>query len=154
VSALVLGIQGSDKMQENIDGSWTNVSRLIPPDSYVDCLYLGTKNWVLTGTGVMGKTRAFGASFGANGYQKLPSGLIMQWMTAHFPKPAKSVPYNLPIAFPTEHFGCHVSLTDSVIYESSGGPDVAAKVNGLGSVLLQSNYTASGSSVRVLSFGY
>lgn len=148
-----LAVQGTDKMQENIDGSWTNTARYIPPDSYVDCTYIGTNYWLLTGTGVVGKTRVFGASFGINGYQKLPSGLIIQWITASFSGPAKSIPYNLPIAFPSQHFGCHVSLTDSAIYDSTGAPHTAGMVNGLGSVLLQSNYTASQSSVRVLSFG-
>lgn len=153
VVALALGIQGTDKMQENIDGSWTNTARYIPPDSYVDCMYIGTNYWLLTGTGVMGKTRIYGASLLGNGYQKLPSGLIMQWMTAQFSVPAKAVQFNLPIAFPTQHFGCVVSMTDSAIYENSGTPFVAGMPNGMGAVLLQSNYTASQSALRVLAFG-
>jgi phage-related tail fiber protein len=153
VTSLALGVQGSDRMQENIDGGWTSTTRSIPPDSYVDCLYIGTKYWLLTGTGVMGKTRVFGASLGVNGYQKLPSGLIIQWMTASFAGPAKSIVFNLPIAYPTQQLGCHVSLTGSAIYESIATPHTAGMVNGLGQVLLQSNYSASQSDVRVLSFG-
>jgi hypothetical protein len=89
----------------------------------------------------------------ANGYQKLPSGLIIQWMTALFSSAALSTPFNLPIAFPSKNFGCNVSMTDSTIYGSTGSPFVAGMANGLGQVVVQSNYTASQSAVRVLAFG-
>lgn len=153
ITNLSLGVQGADKMQENIDGAWTAATRSIPPDSHVDCMYIGTNYWLLTGTGVVGKTRPWASLLGASGYQKLPSGLIMQWFTANFASAFKAAAFNLPIAFPGMHFGCHVCLTDSAIYDSSGQPFVAGMPNGLGQVLLQSNYTASQSALRVLSFG-
>ncbi|APC18534.1 hypothetical protein BLL42_23515 [Pseudomonas frederiksbergensis] len=153
ITTLYLNVQGADKMQENIDSSWTAATRSIPPDSHVDCMYIGTNYWLLTGTGVVGKTRPWGCLLGTSGYQKLPSGLIMQWFTASFLSAFKAAAFNLPIAFPGMHFGCHVSLTDSAIYDSAGTPFVAGMPNGLGQVLLQSNYTASQSAVRVLAFG-
>jgi len=153
VNVLGLAIQGADKMQENIDGAWTTTTRSIPPDTYVDCLYIGTGLWLLTGPGVVGKTRPFGALLALAGYQRLPSGLIMQWFTANFVGPYKAVAFNLPIAFPSQFLGCNVSMTESAIYDSTGQPFVAGMPNGLGQVLLQSNYTASASAVRVLAFG-
>ncbi|MNY38519.1 hypothetical protein D3C86_1731530 [compost metagenome] len=77
----------------------------------------------------------------------------MQWFTAQFASAFKAAAFNLPIAFPGMHFGCHVGLTASAIYDSTGQPFVAGMPNGLGQVLLQSNYTASQSAVRVLAFG-
>lgn len=153
ITNLSLGVQGADKMQENIDGSWTATTRSIPPDTYVDCMYIGTNYWLLTGPGVVGKTRPFGALLAPFGYQRLPSGLIIQWQTANFAGAFKSIVYNLPFAFPNQNFGCNVSLTDSAIYDSGGQPFVAGMANGLGQVMLQSNYTASQSALRVLSIG-
>ncbi|WP_460052692.1 phage tail protein [Pseudomonas sp. H1_A05] len=153
-SNLALAVQGSDRMQENIDAAASASNRSIPTDSYVDCMYIGDRVWLLTGTGVSAKTRQFGALLAPNGYQRLPSGLLMQWMTANFASAFKSVLFNLPTAFPNQFFGCSVSLTDSAIYDSTGQPFVAGMPNGLGQVLLQSNYTASQSAVRVHAFGY
>lgn len=154
VSNLALAVQGADKAQENNDTASSAATRSIPPDTYVDCLYIGSGVWMLMGTGVAGKTRQFGALLAPNGYQRLPSGLLMQWMTANFASALKSVVFNLPAAFPNQFFGCSVSLTDSAIYDSTGQPFVAGMPNGLGQVLLQSNYTASQSAIRVLAFGY
>ncbi|PKH35127.1 hypothetical protein BI292_25975 [Pseudomonas sp. 43NM1] len=150
---LSLSVQGGDNMQENIDGVWSPATRAIPADSYVDCMHIGAGMWLLAGTGVVGKTRPWAFMSGESGYQKLPSGLIIQWFTAPFAQAYQAVPFNLPIAFTKGNFGCNVSLTSSAIYASGGSPHVAGMPNGLGQVLLQSNYTASQSAVRVLAFG-
>ncbi|RON56958.1 phage tail protein [Pseudomonas frederiksbergensis] len=150
---LILSTQGVDKMQESLTVLSTSVSRSIPPDTYVDITFIGNGNWLLLGTGVVAKTLPFGALMSPNGYQKLPSGLIIQWMTALFPKAALSTPFNLPTAFLNANFGCVVSMTDSTIYGSTGSPFVAGMANGLGQVVVQSNYTASQSAVRVIAFG-
>ncbi|PNB74899.1 phage tail protein [Pseudomonas sp. GW456-E7] len=153
VANLTLVTQGTDKMQESLVVAASSASRSIPPDTYIDITCIGNGIWLLMGTGVAGKTAPFGALMGVNGYQKLPSGLIVQWMTAVFSSAALNTAFNLPIAFPSMNFGCTVSLTDSVIYSSGGSPFVSGMANGLGQVLLQSNYTASQSAVRVLAFG-
>ncbi|MGF6130165.1 hypothetical protein QF019_005400 [Pseudomonas frederiksbergensis] len=151
--SLTLSTQGADRMQESLSISPSTASRSIPSDTYVDMTYVGDGAWVLLGTGVVGKTAPFGALMSPNGYQKLPSGLIIQWMTALFPKAALSTPFNLPTAFLNANFGCVVSMTDSTIYGSTGSPFVAGMANGLGQVVVQSNYTASQSAVRVIAFG-
>lgn len=153
IATLILSTQGADKMQESLSIPPSAVSRSVPPDTYLDMIFVGDGAWVLLGTGVVGKTAPFGALMSANGYQKLPSGLIIQWMTALFSSAALSTPFNLPIAFPNKNFGCNVSMTDSTIYGSTGSPFVAGMANGLGQVVVQSNYTASQSAVRVLAFG-
>ncbi len=43
----------------------------------------------------------FGASLTANGYQKLPSGLIIQWGTVSVPRNTTASPVAMPITFPT-----------------------------------------------------
>ncbi|WP_296223274.1 gp53-like domain-containing protein [Ralstonia sp. UBA689] len=52
------------------------------------------------GTAQLGYAAAFGALFGSNGYQKLPSGLIIQWGSVTTATSADS-PVTFPIAFPT-----------------------------------------------------
>lgn len=114
----------------------------------------GDNNYVIEeGASSLKYSNEFSALLSPNGYQKLPSGLIIQWMTAQFSKAALTTPFNLPIAFPNANFGCTVSQTDSTIYSPSGSPFVSGMANGLGQVVLQSNYTASQSGVRVLAFG-
>lgn len=45
-------------------------------------------------------SQEFGASLSANGYQKLPSGLILQWGTSGSVAPNSSLTVTLPITFP------------------------------------------------------
>ena len=114
----------------------------------------GDNNYVVEeGVSSLKYSNEFSALLSANGYQRLPSGLIIQWMTANFSKAALSTPFNLPTAFPNMNFGCTVSLTDSTIYAPDGAPVVAGMANGRGQVILQSNYAFSSSAVRVLAFG-
>lgn len=46
----------------------------------------------------------FASSIGANGYTKLPNGLILQWGTTAIPTSTQSVTVTLPIAFPNNAF--------------------------------------------------
>lgn len=60
--------------------------------------------WVMGArTSQLGKTAAFNASFSSNGYQKLPSGLIIQWGTI-LNVPPSGVTVTLPIAFPSAFY--------------------------------------------------
>lgn len=98
-SAMSVGAQGSDKMQEATGIVASATARTIPSDSYVDCIFIGSGTWLMFGTGVMGKTSLFSASMGTSGYQRLPSGLIIQWGgTAAYT--SGDMVTTLPIAFP------------------------------------------------------
>ncbi len=52
------------------------------------------------GTGQLGYSGAFGSSLAASGYQKLPSGLIIQWGTSASIAAGSSSTIAYPIAFP------------------------------------------------------
>ncbi len=58
----------------------------------------------------------FGAELALPGYQKLPSGLIVQWFTALVPGDSTRRGYNLPIPFPLGH------LFNIVSYQASPPP--------------------------------
>lgn len=71
---------------------------VLQPGVQVDCLSDGT-NWkVMNGSGV--------ASLAASGYQKLPSGLILQWGTYNTTNGASVTGVTFPIAFPNAAYSC------------------------------------------------
>lgn len=89
----------------------TGITELVLPESgelvnkdYADLKVALTS---FTGTNV---------NFNANGYQKLPSGLIIQWMISNF---NRNQAYNFPIAFPNS---CFVVLTTHYGGDSSATP--------------------------------
>lgn len=149
VTSLGLAIQGSDKMQENIDGTWSATTRSIPPDSYVDCLYIGTGRWLLTGTGVQGKTRPFGAALGTSGWQKLPSGLILQWGQTPVAT-AGDVTTSLPIAFPTAFVTVVISQGYTAGSNSMGY--ACAGTNSLSSFVWRATGTGNGHNYLAIGF--
>ena len=64
-----------------------------------------TTTWqVVSSTAALGENASFGALLAANGYQKLPSGLILQWGAAGAITNGGNVTVTLPIAFPTGAF--------------------------------------------------
>ncbi|WP_207262679.1 phage tail protein [Pseudomonas sp. GW101-3H06] len=110
VLAIALAAQGTDKMQEAISVVASNSVRSIPPDTYVDAIYIGGGVWVLAGTGVMGKTAPFAALLSISGYIRFPSGLILQWMPISTTVFSNGYNYaTLPIAFPSNILSVMIS---------------------------------------------
>ncbi|KVG83743.1 hypothetical protein WJ36_08900 [Burkholderia ubonensis] len=56
--------------------------------------------WFASGSAVVGQSSKFAASLNSNGYQKLPSGLIIQWGSVPNIPAGGSATVNYPIAFP------------------------------------------------------
>lgn len=79
-------------------------SLTVKPFESMTLIYEGSSSWrIVNSTATLDLSGSFGSSLTANGYQKLPSGLIIQWGT--FPSTgigATSV-VTLPIAFPTSN---------------------------------------------------
>ena len=110
----------------------------------VDRLTLNTDGSLVAGanpaTGLRSMTLAtmqkfadeFGASLSANGYQKLPSGLIIQWgnVSGSFTSGTYSGP-TFPITFPNECFLVHMQV------------GVGSPLNGGGTANLLSKTTAT-----------
>lgn len=81
-----------------------------------DSVYLvsngGTKWLILSGSGQLPTSPLFGASIAGNGYQKLPSGLIVQWGSLQVTMPAGNTLYNTPVSFPIAFTnGAHAVLS-------------------------------------------
>jgi hypothetical protein len=75
----------------------------------------GGASWlVIGGMAAVKMSLLFGASLAASGYQKLPSGLIIQWGAIVSQAANTSTVFNLPIAFPNGIAAAFSSLINSV----------------------------------------
>lgn len=83
----------------NINNALTSVAIL---DGDSASFIKSTSQWMMaSGAAVLKYTSSFLASLTASGYQKLPSGLIIQWGTIPAITANSSVTVTFPIAFPT-----------------------------------------------------
>ena len=82
-----------------------------------------------------------GGSVAYPGWQRLPGGLIIQWMHAVVPTGASNEPFALPTTFPNTFFNAFISLGSEL---PAGASAVGADPIGLGQVKL-SNTEAAGS---------
>lgn len=84
-------------------------------------------------------------SLGFNGYQKLPGGLILQWMIGHAGQSGTRVDNTFPIAFPSACFGAsavHTGGAESVNIVVDNSPLPTATTIGLRSTWPHSNVQA------------
>lgn len=88
----ILARSGANNL--STDGS-SKTSFTIPTGGAVLATSNGGSTWLITGPGVLSQQGDMLGSLAASGYQKLPSGLIIQWGTTT----AANVTF--PIAFPT-----------------------------------------------------
>jgi len=108
-------VNGASMLLQNVASSPVTISRqstdnLVLGVSQSESVLLGQGefvvatasgvNWVLTGSATLKNTRSFSALLGDSGYQRLPSGLIIQWGSASIAGTAVSAVITLPIAFP------------------------------------------------------
>ncbi len=82
----------------------------------VTVIYDGT-NYQLVNTGQAVDLSQFGKSFGTSGYQKLPNGLIIQWVYAtlntHTSTTESSDIVTFPITFPNQVFAITMTTADA-----------------------------------------
>jgi hypothetical protein len=92
----------------------------------------GATGWfAVSGSAQLKYAGAFGASLASSGYQKLPSGLIIQWGTVTVTGTALTT-QNFPIAFPNAFVGGFVSPNDNgtaVTYRGSVNGGVKTGMN-------------------------
>jgi hypothetical protein len=99
----------------------------------------------------LGYSAAFGASLGSGGYQKLPSGLIIQWVQGATIASGRATG-SWPIAFPTAHLRSTCSLMGA-----SGLPTSATAIgNGVSATVYDAWYGASGAGngINIIGVGY
>lgn len=93
--SLTLSRSGADLISAN----GTNLtSVVVQPGDDLLLIKVDASYWFATGSAVRGQEPGFGSSLTASGYQKLPSGLIIQWGLLSSPGLTGAV--TLPIAMP------------------------------------------------------
>jgi hypothetical protein len=116
-STVTLQRQGTETIQRG--GSGVTSFALLPGESVQLYGYAG--GWVVCGgSAASGDYGAFSSSKALSGYQKLPSGLIIQWGQSSVSTTASDV--TLPVAFTTAAlvaFATHIAAGDSVYAEAS-----------------------------------
>lgn len=128
---------GTDVIYLN-NGTTVNSITLQSGDALVLTRF-GASAWVaIGGSAQLGSSGVFGANLATNGYQKLPSGLIIQWGNQVVTNVQTS--YSYPIAFPNASL--KVILTD--------GDAAAATITFGANVVSASQYSAICSSASAL----
>lgn len=103
----------------SINQSLATLATLLTPDGYGNVSLLnrpalGDNSTKLIDSGFL--VQAFGGSLASTGYQKLPSGLIIQWGQANVATGASSPYYaafNFPVSFPNVCYHCWATDTGS-----------------------------------------
>ena len=149
--SITVSKQGSDLIY--FPGGSTSSTLVLNTGDTAILQKVGTNTWLLTGgSAVLKYAGNFAASLSGNGYQKLPSGLIIQWgVTSSSVSPGGSFTITLPIAMPNNIVSAVASLESSV----NGTTGNAAVTNRIGttqiiirnfgtSIALQSSWIAIG----------
>ncbi|KIV64334.1 MULTISPECIES: gp53-like domain-containing protein [Pseudomonadaceae] len=97
--------QGVDRVYANSSNQALTGATIGDGDS-VTFVSSGDNRWFMYGVGALRYASSFGSSLSSNGYQKLPSGLILQW-GAGISMPDGTLPIKFPVAFPNAFFGIH-----------------------------------------------
>jgi hypothetical protein len=137
---------GSDVIYQN-SGSVTSM-----PLASGDTLTLvsnGTWWLAIGGTGQLSASGVFGSSLSNTGYQKLPSGLIIQWGTYNTPGTSTASSVTFPLAFPNAAFS--VTCTPITTSLTLGLADTIGTVSTTGFTVIgvqmqgsSNNYSAHG----------
>ncbi|WP_270804588.1 phage tail protein [Aeromonas sp. QDB66] len=115
---------------------------------------LGASWFWLNGSKTIGTSGFFNASLSANGYQRLPSGLIIQWAHSILSAAGTSQLFSFPIAFPT---ACHtiVASHDNATGAAGTLSIFAATVTSTAQYRLQSTNPVGGQAgAFIIAIGY
>lgn len=113
----------------------------------------GTGWVVIGGSGQLTTSPLFGSSSAGNGYQKLPSGLIIQWASGVNTAAAGNQTITLPLTFPNAHLKTLVSSLYAISAQNGGYGFISATSS---QVTVARNNADNGNGVTplILSIGY
>lgn len=155
LSPIVISRQGADLVQIPNNSATTSFS--MPTGTSATLTLVGGGTWFVEGTAVISRSSDFSATIGQSGYQKLPSGLIIQWGVIGVPVSNGASPSTadgvFPLAFPA---GCAVFLAGASGYTLS--PNANAFISGAplssSTYRVQNNYTLSAIGTNWVALGW
>ncbi|WP_339490035.1 phage tail protein [Pseudomonas rhizophila] len=154
VADTTIAAAGSDIIGPNVGATGSTITSF--PIDALDSITLVNvgSGWRMVGGSHLNKhSRQFGSGLSGNGYQKLPSGLIIQWGVAGTTNGFGTWTY--PIAFPNAVFRVFASNDASAsgtsmyacgAHPTSGSPNVSATI--------ASQLAAGGDAIFLLAIGY
>lgn len=129
---------------------------IIQNGDYVDLTLNITGQWIVSGTGNLQYSAAFSAALSSSGYQKLPSGLIIQWING-VSNANGQVVQSWPIAFPNGLLSANSTYVNSgsvlaatVATVSTSSSASTCVVN----VCTANNAAVVSANVKVVAIGY
>lgn len=142
---------GADTIQAGNGNNALTTVPLFPGDS-LELVSDGVSAWlVLVGSAQLQYVNSFANSLGASGWEKMPSGRILQWFIVTVPA-SSSATFTLPLTFPSAFYGVAASQYGTT-YAAGANAAVGALPNGLSQVNVQNLYSASSNSVQLLCIG-
>lgn len=147
--AVADGGTGSSSLAANnvLLGNGTSALQAVAPSTSGNVLASNGTTWASSS---LGSLSSFDKSFGANGYQKLPGGLIMQWGDISVPQDGNAT-VTWPIAFPS---ACMQAVC-SHGFAFNTGTDAGSGIYNLGTTTgTIRNGLAETSTMRWIAFGY
>jgi len=150
-NAMAIVPQGTDKTQTPSLPA-TSLFTLVSGAS-AEFTHIGSGIWFITGNAVNSSSADFAASLTPAGYQRLPSGLIIQWGSISVGV-SSTVTIAYPIAFPTQFLGAYVS-NGFATYTASSTPFVGITPTStpLSTAVVQNGYSSSANTVYWFAFG-
>ncbi|MGM3277896.1 gp53-like domain-containing protein [Ralstonia sp. 24A2] len=147
--------QSTDKLQTPSSGLLATF--VVPAGTSAEFTYVYSGVWFITGTAVNSSSSDFGRSLQASGYQKLPSGLIVQWGAISVPVSNGTSPSTVDGVFPLAFPGaCAIFLASAAGYTLS--PNANAFISGaplsFSTYRIQNNYTPSAIGANWLALGW
>ncbi|VBB09659.1 Hypothetical protein LUCI_4957 [Lucifera butyrica] len=112
-ASVTIQVQSTDSI---VCGQGTYVTSMLVQggDSLKLCCNTSYGWQVVAGSSELPYSALFGASLAGNGFQKLPSGLILQWGMIGAYQSQNNVTASFPIAFPNETLSIMTQRTDNV----------------------------------------
>jgi len=135
---------GSDSL--SVDGS-ISTSLIIPIAGAITAISNGANSWSISGTGALAYMQSFGASLATNGYQRLPSGLIIQWGYS-VGQVSNSNAVTFPIAYPNG-----LQSVTSMLNGGSNYPDTLVSASSTGFVWTRTTGSV-GYAIHWMAIGY
>lgn len=146
--AVTISPDGADEIFSTDNTSLASVSLLQGDDVQITRGGLG---WAITGgASALRNSGTLGGEAGTEGWQRLPSGLIIQWGLVNVTVANTNQAFTLPIPFPNAFYGA-MGTHYTGVSAPAATPAIAAGRSGLGTLALRSSaiaavfYTALGS---------
>jgi len=142
--------QGADIIDNNGGGTFFTVGT--GDSAVLESNGVGT--WrIVSGSVSLRNSRDFGKSLASNGYQRLPSGLIIQWAGGTSQAASGNQVITLPIAFPNAPLRCQVTNLYGSAAQNGGYGVITATAT---SVTVARNNADNGNGVtpQIIAFGY